>query len=150
MLLHKEKKSQLLLIDLLPTQFCNASKPWVKEMNLFQRDKNILLSKNEWLSDDVINAAQHLLKEINPVLSGFQNTACGLVLDFSCETREFVQILYGENHWSVISSIGVPHGTVQIFHSIHTRLSASIKMQIANAVCTSNPGSADCEFFRLH
>ena len=83
----------------------NASKPWVKEMNLFQRDKNILLSKNEWLRDDIINAAQHLLKGINPLISGFQNTACGLVLNFNCETSELVQILYGENHWNVISSI---------------------------------------------
>ena len=129
-------KSEPIDIDLLPTSARNdnASKPWMKELNLFERDKNILLSKNEWLSDNIINAAQHLLKGINHLISGFQSTACGLVLNFSCETSEFVQILYGENHWNVISSIGVPHGTVQIFDSIHTRLSASVKMQIANIV----------------
>ena len=86
-------KSEPIDIDLLPSSARNdnASKPWVKELNLFERDKNILLSKNEWLSDDILNAAQHLLKGINPLISGFQSTACGVVLNFSCETSEFVQ-----------------------------------------------------------
>ena len=140
----------------------SACEPWVKELNLFQKDMNILRSKKEWINDDIINAAQHLLKDINPALSGFQSTACGLVLNFNSETREFVQILYGENHWNVISSIGVPHGSVEIFDSMYTKLSDAIKMQIANIVYTSNPhitilfqnvqqqsGSSDCGLFSI-
>ena len=58
--------------------------------------------EKEWLSNDIINAVQHILMWINPVLSGFQITACGLVLNFSSETREFVPILYEVNHWNNI------------------------------------------------
>ena len=58
-----------------------ASKPWVKEQNLCQRDKNILLPEKEWLSPDIKHAAQHLCKDINAALSSFQNIACGLVLN---------------------------------------------------------------------
>ena len=110
-------KSEKIDADLLHivSQNDSACEPWIKELNLFQKDMNILRSKKEWMNDDIINAAQHLLKDINPALPGFQSTACGLVLNFNSETREFVQILYGENHWNVISSIGVPHGTVEIF-----------------------------------
>ena len=42
----------------------SACEPWVKELNLFQIDMNILRSKKEWVNDDLINAAQHLLKDI--------------------------------------------------------------------------------------
>ena len=157
-------KSEKIDADLLHIVSHNdsACEPWVKELNLFQKDMNILRSKKEWINDDIINAAQHLLKDINPALSGFQSTACGLVLNFNSETREFVQILYGENHWNVISSIGVPHGTVEIFDSMYTKLSDAIKMQIANIVYTSNPhitilfqnvqkqsGSSDCGLFSI-
>ena len=51
---------------------------------------------------------------------------------------------------------------MQFFDSIHTRLSARVKIQIANTVCTSNPhitisfqnvqkqtGSADCVLFSI-
>ena len=35
--------------------------------------------------------------------SGLQNNAYGLILNFSSETREFVQILYRANQWNVMS-----------------------------------------------
>lgn len=112
-------KSETIDTDLhVMLQNDSVSEPWAKELNLFQKEMDILRSKKEWINDDIINAAQHLLKDTNPALSGFQSTACGLILNFNSETREFVQILYGENHWNVISSIGVPHGTVQIFDSM--------------------------------
>ena len=74
-------KSEKIDADLLHivSQNDSACEPWVKELNLFQKDMNILRSKKEWINDDIINAAQHLLKDINPALSGFQSTACGLV-----------------------------------------------------------------------
>ena len=57
-------KSEKIDADLLHIMLQNdsASEPWVKELNLFQKDMNILCSKKEGINDDIMNAAQLLLK----------------------------------------------------------------------------------------
>ena len=47
---------------------------WIPELQMYNKDKNILCSSTAWLNDRIINAAHVLLKAIiNPHLSVFQN-----------------------------------------------------------------------------
>ena len=43
---------------------CSTSKtrqPWIPQLGLYSEDKDILLTSNEWLNDQIIDAAQKLL-----------------------------------------------------------------------------------------
>ena len=85
----------------------SKEQPWPPDLGLSKCDQRTLLSPTAWLTDDIINVAQKLLKAQSPALSGFQNVGCGLTMNFSVETEEFVQIIHtGEGHWVTISTIG--------------------------------------------
>ena len=104
-----------------------------------------------------------MLKCENKTISGFQDVACGLVMNFTAETTGFVQILFnGIDHWTVVSTVGVPEGEVHLFDSKYTSSSSALKMQIACLVCTNLPhiklcyqnvqvqsGAADCGIFSI-
>ena len=142
-----------------------VSEPWIPLLKLSRADHNILLSNDKWVTDDIVNAAQTLLKcECeNKTISGFQDVACGLVMNFTAETTGFIQILFnGSDHWTVISTVGVPEGEVHLFDSKYTSSSSALKMQIACLVCTNLPhiklcyqnvqvqsGAADCGIFSI-
>ena len=83
---------------------------WIKDLNLSPYDKMVILSPYQWLNDNVINAAQTLLKkETGYSIKGFQNTQFGKTCKFdSVELGEkFIQILHVDsNHWITVSNIG--------------------------------------------
>ena len=61
-------------------------------------------------------------------------------MNFTAETTGFVQILFnGIDHWTVVSTVGVPEGEVHLFDSKYTSSSSALKMQIACLVCTNLP-----------
>ena len=136
---------------------------WLPELGLRRSDKQTLVSPMAWLSDDIINAAQRLLQKANPNMSGFQDVACGLTMNFDVESGEFVQILYtGQGHWNTISNVGKKHADIQIFDSAYTFASTTIKNQVASLLCTSEEfmkltfvdvqmqsGSSDCGLFSI-
>ena len=80
----------------------------------------------EWLTDAVIDAAQVLLKEHFPEMSGLQRTTLGHTLTYAVERGEFVQIVNVRgNHWITVSNIGcqlnhlnfydsIPHGDISL------------------------------------
>ena len=75
----------------------------------------------DWLTDNVINVAQKLLKQSYPRVGGLQITTRGEVLSFDIETAEFVQILNISGvHWITISTIGCSPGDINIFDSLPT------------------------------
>ena len=83
---------------------------WIPELGLVQSDRDILLSPTEWLSDNIVNASQKLLKKANPRVSDLQDVACGLTMNFVVEPDEFVQIIHTcHGHWNTISTIVVMH-----------------------------------------
>ena len=93
--------------------------------------RDILLSPTEWLCD-IVNPSQMLLKKANPRVSGLQDVACGLTMNFVVEPDESVQIIQtGHCHWNTISTIGMKHGEVQVFDSIYMCLPTMAKAQIA-------------------
>ena len=104
--------------------------PWIAELHLTSLDKEILLSTAAWLHDDIINASQMLLKKSNPAMTGLQDVSLGLTLNFTVESHKFLQILHiGRGHWLVVSTVGVEHPEVQVFDSLYSSLSTSVKTQ---------------------
>ena len=64
-----------------PNNPTRDEQPWLPLLGLNQRDRRTLLSPTEWLTDDVIDASQKLLKVQSPALSGFENFGCGLTMN---------------------------------------------------------------------
>ena len=124
-------------------------------------DKKILLSSTEWLNDNIVNAAQKLLKKVNPAMSGLQNVNLGLTMSFNVEPGEFIQILNdGCSHWLTVSTVALKHPEVHAFDSLYT--STSTKMQISNILYSDKPtitvsfkdvqmqsGFSDCGLFSI-
>ena len=46
---------------------------WIRELNLLERDRDILLNPAGLLNDSIIDVAQKLLKQAFPALSGLQS-----------------------------------------------------------------------------
>ena len=83
--------------------------PWMKigTVQLSQADKDILLHPRAWLNDNIIHAAQVLLKSQAPMVGGLQEPGKGHVCSFDIERGEFVQILHdGHGHWLMVSTVG--------------------------------------------
>lgn len=89
-----------------------ASQPWLPTLKLHIYEQDILLSPTAWLSDTIVNASQDLLKKQFPNISGL---ALGLVMNFTIQTGEFVQILHTtEGHWLTISTLALHHSDVNV------------------------------------
>ena len=114
-----------------------AQEYWLPTLQLLMVDYKSLVG-GDWLTDNVINAAQKLLKQSYPHVGGLQITTRGEVLSFDIETAEFVQILNISGvHWITISTIGCSPGDINIFDSLPTiDLPKRAKEQIAAIVCT--------------
>ena len=112
---------------------------WIQELSLSETDREILLNPAGFLTD-IIDAAQMLLKQEFPSLSGLQIVACGLVMNFNIEPDEFVQIVHnGHGYWLAISTIGTSHPTVHVYDNMHKSASTLVKAQIATILHTVYP-----------
>ena len=83
---------------------------WCPSLKLFKADKDILEHPHPWLSDDLINAGQQLLRsQFGHVVSGLQETCKACKLSMDIETVEFVQVLkVADSHWILISTVNCP------------------------------------------
>lgn len=84
-------------------------KLWLKisDYNLTVFDKKVLEAHNQWLTDNILNAAQFLLKKQFPRIRGLQNVLLNISQGFQPIERNqsFVQIVNeGGNHWVVLSN----------------------------------------------
>ena len=105
----------------------------VHGVTLTQKDRDVILD-GEWLNDNIINAAQLLMKHDQDLLpvGSLQNPLLGQTLAFDVISDESVQILHsGGNHWITISTVGTKHPTVKIFDSLYNELPWETKEQIA-------------------
>lgn len=98
---------------------------------LTNSDYDIINSPSGWLDCNIIQQAQVLLKEQNPLIDGFQRTTLGPARNFDIVNGEFVQILHtGHDHWVCASSIGCQLGTVNLFDSLyHNIIQPEVKEQ---------------------
>ena len=119
---------------------------------------------NEWLNDNHISAAQYLLKQQHPDVSGLEPPILQYTQTFDVHgSREFVQCLnLANNHWIMVSTVGCVPGVVNLYDSLNLGLSTSIKRTIASLVHTDKPtitiqraplqmqkGGSDCGLFAI-
>jgi len=101
------------IIDLTkspPRKKLKSPKTWIQN-NLYTLSvsaKNRILSPTAWLSDDIIEAAQALIRDSNPLMGGLQLPYLGQTCSFSIERGQFIQILHnGADHWLIASNVGL-------------------------------------------
>ena len=136
----------------------------IDDISLTVVDKTIL-TKNEWLTDSHIRAAQYLLQQQHPGISGFQSPTLRYTRTFAVHGNcEFVQCLHvSDNHWITISTVGCPANIVIVYDSFNSsRLSISIKKIVADFLHTNSnyitikyakiqfqKGTSDCGLFAV-
>jgi hypothetical protein len=123
-------------ITVMPdTPKSSAPEMWVAigECMLTAKDKTDLLS-GKWLNDRHIDAAQKLLHQQYPEISGFQSCVLQCTRTFSIQKdKSFIQILnINANHWITISTVGCAPGIVKVYDSMHQKLSPEVKRTIAD------------------
>ena len=69
-----------------------------KELQLYEADKQSL-SHGKWLTDNIIDAAQALLRNAYPYIGGLESVSLGQTLAFTIQSGEFVQILNVSNYF---------------------------------------------------
>jgi len=132
-------------------------------IGLHSADK-VFLTKGKWLTDNIINAAQRLLKTTHSHIGGLQDTLLGETLSFEIQHGEFVQILnVSQSHWITVSNVGCKKRVVNIYDSIPScYVPTRTKEQIA-AILFANEttltlehkaiqvqqGSNDCSLFTI-
>ena len=97
-------------------------------------DYNIINDPAGWLTDDIIQYAQVLIKQVNPLIEGLQRPTLGRVRNFNVVTGEFILILHtGSDHWVCVSSIGCQPGMVNLYDSLyHNAICPEIEEQTNN------------------
>ena len=131
--------------------------------NLTQADYDSIESPTGWLDCTIIQQAQILLKQVNPLFEGFQRTTLGRVGNFDVVTSEFVQILHtGNHHWVWTSSVGCLPGIVNLYDSlIHDIIVDEVEEQVKDLMADKFVGinivpvqqqrnGSDCGVFLSH
>jgi hypothetical protein len=95
---------------------------WVPELNLRQRDKDVLRSASGWLTDIIIDAAQ-LLLSFNYLHIPIAQTPLLQSLDGyqRCEAEVVQILLAGQNHWITATSLDCRRKGIRVFDSLSTR-----------------------------
>ena len=86
-----------------------------------------------WITDNIVNAGQIIIKYTFPHICGLQNILPVMNLQFDVQLTEFVQILHIDgNHWITISTIGCKVGEVNLYDCNQCEsLSASTEEQMS-------------------
>lgn len=121
------------------SQHVSTSKqPWIADLKLDVSDREILLHPVGWLTGEISNAAQKLLKNQFPDLLGLQDVCLGFIVDFEIPGGEFLQILHSPNHWVTVTTIGCKTNTIKIFDSKYRTLTFLSQTQIAALLYSPN------------
>jgi len=128
-------------------------------------DVAVLDDPDGWLDDEHISAAQDLLQQQHPNVSGLQSSTLQYTRTFDVhKDKPFVQCLHeNRNHWITVSTVGCSTGVVQVYDSSqHLKLSTSLKCIIADMLQSSNDsivvqyikmqeqfGASDCGLFAI-
>ena len=156
----RSKKEVISIEKYVPKQ---TEEYWIPDLNVTKEDRKILLSSVGWLTDNIVNAAQTVLKAAFPALPGLQDVTRGMLLSYDIEGGEFVQILNNRRgHWITISTIGSPHPTVSVYDSMFRSAGTHVKAQVASLIHTQasdivldfmtvqmQSGGADCGLFAI-
>ena len=87
------------------------------------------------LTYNIVTAAQMLLLQFHPRMTGLQPPALQKVFAFHVHSGEFVQILHVRNsHWCVVSTVGCDSGVIHVYDSLYRTLSNDLVHLIASMV----------------
>jgi hypothetical protein len=114
---------------------------WVRNelYTLDNEDHETIKSPSGWLRDTVITASQLLLLQDFPNFAGFQPPTLQEVMGFKAHSSAFVQIVNVDRiHWCVVSNIGCPDGTVNVYDTLCQSLRPSLKPVIASLAFTKS------------
>ena len=149
---------------------------WIANLNLYRRDKSILESSTEWLTDNIIEAALLLLKKqskkhhkrtvhgwMSPQLSKREQ-----LFDSVKPNSPFVQIVHKDGHWITVSNIDTANkshfnDSVTIYDSGYP---SSISFEMKRIICSimqpqvdtlhfdvanvqAQPNGSDCGVFAI-
>ena len=107
---------------------------WVP--GLTTEDKKMITSGG-WLSDEIVDAGQKLLKSTYPHIQGLQEVELGMVLSYSIAKSEFIQIMNtGKHHWVTVSNINCNDEEIHVYDCASGSPTSSLLNQIASIVCT--------------
>lgn len=114
----------------LPDEF------WIEGLGLFEHDRDVLLS-TQWLSDNIINAAQVLLRlSVPDGLGGLQSPRCGRHRKFKpvVPREKYIQVLHvDDNHWITVSQDTAVVGIVLVYESLlYPRMNLKTKKQVCS------------------
>ena len=116
---------------------------WLKNelYTLNNEERETIESPSGWLNDNVISAAQKLLLQQFPNMSGLQPPTLAQAMAFQVHRgEEFVQILcVGDNHWCTVSNVGCDDGFVNVYDSMYYSVSSTTINVIASLLFTSAP-----------
>ena len=108
--IESQSKKEAFDVDTYVSKQTTTVQYWIPEPNLTVQDRNILLNPLGWLTDNIVNAAQNLLKSTCPAVPGLQDVTKGITLSHDVEGGRFVQILNNQRwHWLTISTALLTH-----------------------------------------
>ena len=137
--------------------------PAQSDLDMPTRSQLEILTTNAWLDDSLMDLGQKMLSQQYPHISGFQSVVLSEKFAFVPQPDEFIQILnLNNNHWIVISTIGCPAATVNVYDSLHCTLPSRAQRVVADILqCQSThitvrypdvqwqSNSHDCGLFAL-
>ena len=110
-----------------PAQWCK-----VAGIQLNETHKKILQS-SRWVDDLTITASQNLLQQQHPQVGSLQPPLLATQLALEPQGGEFVQIVnICNNHWITLSTVGCKPGHINVYDSLHMRLTSEVKEVIAD------------------
>ena len=96
-----------------------------------------LLSSSEWINDNIISAAQNMLKDQYVIKCGFQLPTLGQVCAYDIQTESFLYMLHnGQCHWVLICTVEAESNKVYVYDSKSPHVTHELKNQIASSLHT--------------
>jgi hypothetical protein len=124
--------------------------------------QHILSSAEQWLDDDIIAAAQLLLKKNHPHINGLRPPAETRLssAQLSLDSGDFIQILHiPSTHWVTLSNMNSAPGSVGVYDSSSNSLSIEVRKCLTHLLhcqCDVVPmpishqiGSYDCGLYAI-
>ncbi len=133
---------------------------WIPELCLTVYDREVLLNPLGWLTDNLINAAQELIKRAFPAVPGLQDVIKGVVFSYDVESGEFIQVVNNHHgHWLTVSTIGTLHPVVNVYDSMYRSVSTGVKATLLHTEAKEitlnfmnvhiQAGGCDCGLFAV-
>ena len=104
-------------VDIQITGYTKTAVNPYKKRTLNTDEMLTILDSTNWLSDQVVNSAQNLLRSTVKA-PGLYDTSLGPYLTYP-QADNFSQILHDTNHWVLVSTIGCQQPHVKLFDSFY-------------------------------